>query len=235
MSDFEFKYFKVRQCDSTMKVGTDAMILGALVQTNEHINALDVGTGTGVLALMMAQKSTSLKIQAIDVDEPSYFESCYNFEQSPWKHRINSLLGDFLSYEFAQKFDLIVSNPPYYSTYNENKDARKAKARHVSSLQVKPFLKKISNILTDEGCFWVIIPFSDLHEWQSIAEENGLRMARRIELRGKAGKTPIRCVLMMDFKSTNTDVKTFSIRNDDNSYSDEYIALTKEFHGTHIG
>ncbi len=138
MSVFKFKHFSVKQSDSAMKVGTDAMLLGAFVETENKTQALDIGTGTGVLSLMLAQKNETLQITAIDIDELSAKEALINFQNSSWTNRLNVYHADFLSFKTENQYDLIVSNPPYFSTTNENKDERKAQARHISSLEIKP-------------------------------------------------------------------------------------------------
>lgn len=234
MSVFKFKYFTVQQSDSAMKVGTDAMILGAFVETENKTRGLDIGTGTGVISLMLAQKNENLQITAIDIDEASVQEANMNFKNSPWSNRLHVIHNDFLAHNFEEQFDLIVSNPPYFSTTNENEDARKAQARHVSSLEIKPFIVKVSSLLSPTGHFWLIIPYNDFTRWYLNCEMNGLRIARKIDIIGKEGNEPIRCILKIDKTTILTQNEKFCIRNADNLYSDEYIALTKEFHGTEI-
>ena len=231
MSIFQFKQFSIKQADSAMKVGTDAMILGAFVETEGKKNALDVGTGTGVLALMLAQKNSELLITGIEIDAASATEATFNFQQSPWSERMNLEHLDFLDFESSLRFDLIVSNPPYFSTTNENEDPRKAQARHVSSLYIAPFLKKAHSVLSSDGCFWLIVPFIDFAKWYTCAEKNGLRVARKIDIIGKEGSQPIRCILQLNQSAISPKRETFCVRKADNAYTDEYIALTKEFHG----
>ena len=234
MSVFKFKYFTVQQSDSAMKVGTDAMLLGAFVQAEGKAQALDIGTGTGVLSLMLAQKNETIQITGIDIDEASVQEANLNFMNSMWSKRLFAFQNDFLGHDFNRRFDLIISNPPYFSTTNENKEVRKAQARHVSSLEIKPFIEKVGSLLTPTGCFWLIIPYNDFTRWYLNCEKNGLRIARKIDVAGKDGNEPIRCILKIDQTTVITKNETFCIRNSDNSYSDEYIELTKEFHGTEL-
>lgn len=234
MSEFKFKHFTVQQSASAMKVGTDAMILGAFIETEDKIGALDIGTGTGVLSLMLAQKNENLQVIAIDIDEVAVEEANLNFYNSPWSKRLIAIQNDFLLHTFEKHFDLIVSNPPYFSTTNENDDTRKAQARHVSSLEIGPFIKKTKFLLRPDGRFWLIIPYIDFTKWYIHAEINGLRIAKRIDVIGKEGNEPIRCILKFDQSTVFTKNETFCIRKADNSYTDEYIALTKEFHGTEL-
>lgn len=234
MSVFKFKHFSVKQSDSAMKVGTDAMILGAFIEASEKCQALDIGCGTGVLSLMIAQQNNSAQITAIDIDEASVQEAKLNFERSPWINRLTTIHNDFLSHDFEGQFDLIVSNPPYFSTTNENENKRKAQARHVSSLEIKPFIEKVNFLLRESGHFWLILPYSDSAQWFFQFEECGLTAARKIDIIGKEGNDPIRCVFELVKSSVITQNESFCIRNTDNSYSDEYKLITKEFHGIEI-
>lgn len=234
MSVFKFKHFTVQQSDSAMKVGTDAMVLGAFVDTSNKDHLLDVGTGTGVLSLMIAQKNESIEVTAIDIDKAAVQEASLNFRNSNWSNRLTAIHNDFLSHDFEGQYDLIVSNPPFFSTTNENNHARKAQARHVSSLEIKPFIEKVNSLLQEDGHFWLILPYSDYEQWFLQFEECGLNAARKIDIIGKEGNDPIRCVFELVKSSITTQNERFCIRNLDNSYSDEYVALTKEFHGTEI-
>lgn len=234
MSVFQFKHFSIFQKEAAMKVGTDAMLLGAFVETENKQNALDIGTGTGVLALMMAQRNISLAIDAVEIDELSAKEAKLNFENSLWLNRLNVHQADFLSFETEKQYDLIVSNPPYFSTTNENQDERKAQARHVSSLAIAPFIKRVSALLSPNGHFWLIIPHDDFDLWHSQIVANGLHISKRINIIGKEGNEPIRCILKIDFSIFETQTKLFCIRNNDHSYTDEYVELTKEFHGVEL-
>lgn len=231
MSVFQFKHFSINQKDAAMKVGTDAMLLGAFVDTENKSQALDIGTGTGVLSLMLAQKNETLQITAIDIDELSAQEALINFQNSNWTNRLNVHHSDFLLFETENQYDLIVSNPPYFSTTNQNKDERKAQARHVSSLAIGPFIEKVSALLSTNGHFWLIIPYNDVDLWQIQLKVNNLHIAKKIDVLGKEGNQAIRSILKIDFLSCITQTEIFCVRNKENSYSEEYIELTKDFHG----
>ena len=234
MSVFKFKHFSVKQSDSAMKVGTDALILGAFIEASEKCQALDIGCGTGVLSLMIAQQNNSAQITAIDIDEASVQEANVNFKNSQWSKRLIAFQNDFLEHDFTEQFDLIVSNPPYFSTTNENTDTRKAQARHVSSLEIKPFLEKVNSLLLPNGDFWIIIPFYDVSLWTHQAEVNDLFVTRRVDVIGKEGNEPIRSILKFAHSSEFVNRTSFCIRKLDNSYTEEYKAITKEYHGTEI-
>ncbi|MBL1280955.1 MAG: methyltransferase [Fluviicola sp.] len=227
---FHFKQFSIKQADSAMKVGTDAMILGAVIDCSNKTRCLDIGAGTGVLSLMMAQQNSDIKIDAVEIDELSAKECQDNFQNSPWFERLIVNQLDFLDYSSEKKYDLIFSNPPYYSTTNLNEDVRKAQARHVESLPVREMILKIKTLLTVDGEFWVIFPHSEKTKWFLNAESTGLRVKTAISIRGKAEKEANRVILCFNRSAIQTEEKEFVVRNVDNSYTKEYIELTNEFH-----
>lgn len=232
MSVFRFKEFSVKQESSAMKVGTDAMLLGSVVNTIHSKRILDIGTGTGVIALMMAQRYSKAEISAIEVDEASAFEAMENFQNSPWSDRFSVIHADFLEHSFDKKFDLIVSNPPYFQTRLENDDPRKSQARHESALPMADMLGKVSDLLVNFGNFWVIVP-TEVHElWMDAAVDNGLSCATNISIFGKEGGGMKRNVLEFTKTQAKTEVKLseLTIRNNDGAYTDEYIELTDMFH-----
>lgn len=202
-----------------MKVGTDAMMLGALIDCEKCKIALDVGTGTGVLALMLAQKNKEINCTGIDIDEPSILEAQQNFLKSKWSDRLHAIHGDFLSMYFDAFFDLIVSNPPYYTSTLENNDTRKAKSRHVASLPIDQFVRKVSSLLTNDGNFYIIVPFSDQHIWISEAEKSDLILVKNIEISGKESHPPIRCVLCFSKVYRELEEEAIFIRKTNGEYS----------------
>jgi len=213
-----------------MKVGTDAMILGVLIDSSKKHRGLDIGAGTGVLSLMVAQLNTTIQIDAVEIDELAAEECALNFKNSSWSGRLSILHKDFDNFNTENKYDLIFSNPPYYATTNLNKDTRKAQARHEENLPASIILQKVKELLSDKGEFWVIIPSSEREKWSLKAELNALRIKTAISMKGKPNKDVNRVVLCLNHSAVLTEEKELTVRNMDNSYSDEYIELTKEFH-----
>ena len=234
MSVFRFKHFDIQQSRSSMKVGTDAMILGSLIDVEGHTNALDVGTGTGVLSLMITQRNPIINCVGIDLDKESIEEARTNFSESIWSDRLSVVSGDFLKANFEQNFNLIISNPPYYTSTLENDNARKAQARHVSSLPIDQFVSKATELLTREGKFWIIIPFDDIEKWKREASKNRMSVDRMIEISGKENQHPNRCVLCFSKLKSETKIESLAIRNQVGEYSKAYRELTKEYHGKPI-
>ncbi len=217
-----------------MKVGTDAMLLGALVESSEKFRALDVGSGTGVLSLMLAQKNPELIIDAVELDAESAEECALNFKNSPWNHRLNVVNSDFLEFDTSEKYDLIVSNPPYYQTTLVNQNQRKAAARHSESLPVPSFVLKASNYLSDSGNFWLIIPSENKKTWEDEARANGLFLNQSILIFGKRGGILKRCIIQFSLTPKECRTSTLFIRDASGDYTEDYRQLTKDFHGKPI-
>lgn len=232
MSIFNFKYFKVKQADSAMKVGTDALLLASMAEPDVLPgNALDVGTGTGVVALIIAQRFKDARVDAIDIDAPSVKECEENFIASAWSDRLSVFQIDFRDFQPERTYDLIISNPPYYGTTNRNEDKRKARARHVDSLPLVEFSQKCSDLLSETGEIWLIFPFEDQFKWKNAFEKNGLFPRKEIAVSGKEGESFKRLICAF----TRTEIArveeiTFAIRDLEGKFSSQYKLLTAELH-----
>ena len=231
MSKFQFKHFSVQQRDNALKVGTDAMLLGAFLETENKTKCLDVGAGTGVLSLMVAQRNAEIEINAVEIDELSAEECQLNFKESKWSNRLLVVNSDIFDFTPKMRYDLIVINPPFYtSTYN-NEDKRIATAKHAAYMDAEKLIKKLQSLIDPSGHLWVIIPEQSFSEWNSHFEKNGIRVQKKINIKSKYSKEPHRVIVCFG-KTTHINVEesTFVIRNEDNSYTNEYIELTKDFH-----
>lgn len=234
MSIFKFKHFEINQSDSAMKVGTDAMILGSFIDSTNCKNGLDIGSGTGVLSMMIAQVNPEIKIEAIELDEMSAKESSINFEKSDWSSRLFIINSNFLDFDSDKSFDLIFSNPPYFQSRLKNNDERKALARHEDSLPIKPFIAKVNKLLSEEGSFWIIIPFDDFSIWNKEFIINNLFLNRKIKLIGKRGGDAKRLILVYKKNENSFIEEHLIIRDENGDYTSEYIRLTKAFHGKEL-
>ncbi len=232
MSVFSFKFFDIRQSGSAMKVGTDAMVLGALVDAKQANKCLDIGTGTGVLAMMIAQRNEGVIIDAIEINDEAFKDCLHNFEQSPWSHRLNVQKGDILKCDIQKHYDLIISNPPFYRNTLQNIDDSKSLARHEAHLKSHDLLSVISGHLTEVGTCWLIFPYVDLSQWQKEAAESGLFPKKIVSISGKYGDEPNRAVVCFSKNNNETIVEEqLSVRDKEGNYTGEYIQLTENFHG----
>ena len=230
MSVFRFKLFDVKQANNPLKVGTDAMLLGAFIDATDKKSGLDLGTGTGVLSLMVAQKNTEIQLDAIEINSLAAAECSYNFEQSVWSNRLNCFEGDYLKIDFQKRYDLIFSNPPYHLESIIGTDLDYNRAKHSDSNEFVELFHLVNRILNEEGDFWLILPFQLQTYIQKIAIENQLLCKQLIQIHAKENKPNTRIIFQFQKKPSNLSVTDFYIRNTDNSYTNEYVQLTKEFH-----
>jgi tRNA1Val (adenine37-N6)-methyltransferase len=234
MSDFHFKRFSIHQSRSALKVGTDAMILGALIESSGKQKALDIGTGTGVLAMMVAQTNPSLNITAIEIDSDSFEDAKCNFRNGPFSDRLMIRNEDFTESSFTDQFDLIFSNPPFYTDTLKTTSARTNVAKHSGTLNPEILCSKVQDVLSDFGDFWLIWPFQSREEFIKAANSNNLFLKQDITLEGKPGK-PVRSVFCFSKKKSEKEkCRSLVIRNESGGYSDEYKVLTVEFHGKNV-
>ena len=230
MPPFLFKHFAITQDRSALKVGTDAMLLGAFIKSEHEHLGLDIGTGTGVLSLMVVQKNPSIQIDAIDLDSESIVDCQENFTHSNWSERLSAISADFLKHEFDKKYDLIFSNPPFYQNSLVNENHRTAVSKHAVHLPFDQLFEKVSSLLSDTGCFWIIFPFDDFEKVHALGKSNGMLIENKITIESKLS-VPTRIIFSLRKTVNQVSEKTLVIRNLDNSFTDEYIELTKEFHG----
>lgn len=230
MSTFQFKHFDIVQKDNAMKVGTDSMVLGAFINSSNRKKGLDIGAGTGVLSLMITQNNPEISIDAVELDELSVKECELNFQNSKWSERLNVHQGDFLEFETEDKYDLIISNPPYYQSTLVNEDDRKANARHEQSLPMRDFIIKARNLLCNEGEFWFIVPADDQHTWKKECSSANLHLVEKISIIGKEGGEAKRVIFVFCNHKAIFEESSFSVRNRKNGYTEEYKELTRDFH-----
>lgn len=233
---FRFKKFTIQQDKTAMKIGTDAVLLGAWVLLDNSIDSiLDVGTGTGVIALMLAQRSNAMTIDAVEVDDNAYEEAVENFENSDWGDRLycyHSVFQDFAK-EFAEEgesYDIIVSNPPFYTDDYETEDSARNKARFTSSLPFKDLLFGVAQILSPEGNFYTIIPAKEEEKFIALAKEHQLFVNRVCHVKGMPNSKVKRSLLEFSFLKKELKTEELVIELERHQYTEEYKKLTKEFY-----
>lgn len=212
-------------------MGTDGVLLGAYADTRGLRSILDIGTGSGLIALMLAQRSDA-EITGIEPDFDSYQQAVENVNKSKWNSRIHILNTDFQSYcQAGQKFDLIVTNPPFFSRSLKNPDTRKSAARHNDNLPEEDILSGALRCLDDNGRLQLILPVSEGNSFLSKAISNGFYCNEILKIKPTEKSEVKRLILSFSRKKTIITEKLISIEKDERqSYSDEYINLTKEFY-----
>lgn len=227
---FRFRRFEVRNRDSALKVGTDAVLLGAAMTIlPSDRTALDIGTGTGVIALMAAQRSEACNIIGIDIDPASAEEASFNFSASPWKERLTSVCVPLSGFRTGQKFDLIFSNPPYYDSSLKNPDPREAAARHSDSLSFRDILSFAAGRLSPEGRLSLILPSDGLRDLRRCAASFGLHPFRLLHIKTTAAKQPRRVVAEFSTAATGVEEQCLTL-SEAGEKTEEYSLLTRDFY-----
>lgn len=226
---FKFKQFTIKQAVNPQKVGTDSMLLGAWTDT-EAKRILDIGTGTGILALMMAQKNQDAEITAIEPDLDSLNEARENFCDSPFANRIMPIHAPLQSFGAMEKFDLIISNPPYFENDFLSADEDRNRARHTNDLPVHELYEYGAELLTEDGIFSIIIPFDEEDNHLMRAYHEDLFPQRILRTTREDGSFK-RSLIQFGFEERAVAVEKLLVKDANNRYSKAYIAMTKDFYG----
>lgn len=227
MKPFRFKNFTINQSETVFRVGTDGVLLGAFCPVENSNNILEIGTGTGLISLMLAQRNPNAKILAIDISETAVGLAEENFKNSPYSQRLQVLLKDFKNFENPEKFDLIVSNPPYFE---ENSSQKDTVARQRIELDFDNLIQKSAEFLTENGKFAVIIPFESSENFEKECLMNSLYLHHKIIISGIKNSKPKRVILQFGFKEQEAVLSEFIIESLPRQYTPEYLELTKDFH-----
>ncbi len=230
-TSFQFKQFTIHQDRCAMKVGTDGVLLGAWVDLTNKKKLLDVGTGTGLVALMMAQRLGDVDITAIEIDEDAAIQANENVQDTPWKDRVGVKHCNFLSYSTIQKFDGIVSNPPYFANDLISPDKQRTLARHNNHMSYAELINKVASLLSNDGSFSVILPFNQKEDFMFLCQESRLNVKRIVNIQTKVGVPFKRVLLEFVFnKIEDIEEKELLVEIERHRYSTEYINLTKDFY-----
>ncbi|WP_196891025.1 tRNA1(Val) (adenine(37)-N6)-methyltransferase [Aureivirga marina] len=227
---FRFKQFEILQDKTAMKVGTDGVLLGAWTCYENVKSVLDIGTGTGLISLMIAQRNSSATILSLEIEKNAFDQALENFENSIWKKRLeikNTALQDFKT---KKKFDLIISNPPFYTTTFKNEDEKRALARHSESLPYSVLLKNCAELLSENGICSFIIPYSEETNFIKIAKNYKLYPKRITQVKGNK-KTPLkRSLLEFSFQELKIEISELIIEIERHKYTEDYINIVKDFY-----
>jgi tRNA1Val (adenine37-N6)-methyltransferase len=218
-----------------MKVGTDACILGAWVADkifNGQISAssiLDVGAGTGLLSLMLAQKSTA-EIEAIEIDESACDQAISNFKQSPWSERLRAFHGDILNFNASVKYDLIISNPPFFQNNLLSPELGKNMAKHDASLNLSELLSAIKKLINSSGSFAVLLPYHRINYFEKLANENYFFLKEKLLIKPTLKHGYFRGVLLFNQTKNHTSEKELIIKKENGNYSEDFIQLMRDYY-----
>ena len=219
-----------------MKVGTDAVLLGAWCSINNVPNTiLDIGSGTGIISLMLAQRTDAMTIDAIEIDQNAYEQTVENFEQSDWADRLYCYHTTFQEFanqivEEKETYDLIISNPPFYTDDLKTENKARNKARFTSSLTFKELVSGVAKILSKKGTFTVIIPFKEVEKFIALAKKSLLFLNKICNVKGNPSSEMKRSLLEFSFQQKEIIEEKLTIETARHQYTEAYITLTKGFY-----
>ncbi len=227
---FKFKKFSIEHSSGVMKVGTDAVLIGAWLKALNTKTILDIGTGTGLIALILAQKSNA-QIVAIDILEQACKNATENVNNSKWKERIKIIQTSLQEYEPESKFDLIVSNPPFYTADTHSPDQNRAIARHILKMQPEDIITFCQKYLSEKGNCAVIYPVIIAEYFMIIALQNGFYINSILNIKSNYKSEIIRKIIQIGKYKTVLQNHTIAIEKENrHDYTAEYIEMTKDYY-----
>ncbi len=230
---FIFKQFTVHQNQCAMKVGTDAVLLGAWANISHNpFSVLDIGSGTGIISLMLAQRSIAEQIDAIEIEDNAFEQCVSNFENSYWGDRLfcyHASLEEFVN-EIDDKYDLIVSNPPFYSEDYKSESSSRDLARFEDAMPFEHLIESSSKLLSEQGKFVIIIPYKEEKSFVNLASVKNLFSSKILRVKGNPESELKRSLLEFSFNKLKVEIDELIIETSRHQYTQEYINLTKDFY-----
>lgn len=228
---FHFKHFSLFHHRSTMKVGTDAILLGRWTEVKPTDVVLDIGTGCGLLPLMLSQKGVA-HVDAVDIDKVSIEEAMVNFEASQWRNHLKAYCVDIVDFQMDKKFNLIISNPPFFNSFSKCDSERKSRARHNDAgLSYATICYEVCRRMQPEGRFALVLPVDVSPDFLNTAGQYGLYLHKRMTIVPVDGREPNRVNLELGFgKCDNVREETFVIRNVDKRFTSQYNDFLKDYY-----
>jgi tRNA1Val (adenine37-N6)-methyltransferase len=227
---FSFKQFTIYQDRSAFKVGTDGVVLGACADVTGAKNILEIGSGTGLISIMLAQRSGA-EITAIEPDSDSFIQTCENIRLCPWFDRIHAEHIDLQRFDPKQKkFDLIVTNPPYFSNSLKSPDHRRTSTRHNDTLTSTDILGNVSELMTDDGHLELILPYVEGNIFVAEANKYGLYCSNMLKIKPLPSSEIRRLILRFGRLQKKPSEKFLTIEHGRHEFTEEYKNLTKDFY-----
>jgi tRNA1Val (adenine37-N6)-methyltransferase len=235
MSHFSFKDFEIRQAHSPLKVSTDAILLGASVEINSpRLSILDVGTGNGVIALLLASRFLEVHITGLDPDQGAFQDAQFNFTRSKFASRLTAIKGTLASLPLDQKYDLIVSNPPYFIDSLPSLSTNSQQAKHLSGQAFFELLKDMILRCSDNGQIWLILPAALARDTHTFFESNKWELAKQIQFHANPNKPNKFWIMCFQKMAAECIVEQYTIRQSNGSYHADYRRLAGPFHDRQV-
>lgn len=229
---FTFKQFFVAHDRCAMKVGTDGVLLGAWAPLNATKYALDIGSGSGLIALMLAQRSEQVQVDAVELDDAAALQAQENFDESPWSERLRVFHQDIITFSEQpnHQYELIVSNPPYFEPAVACRDEKRDQARYTGTLTHQVLLDSAKRCLAPDGIFCLVLPYDVGQKVEAMAMASGWNLAYRAQVQDKAHTPYHRMLLGLTIKMMEPVISSLTLKQPDDSYTDEFISLIQPFY-----
>lgn len=224
-----FKQFKVEHDQCAMKVSTDGILLGAWAKLVSGQRALDIGTGTGLLALMCKQRAANLVITAVEIDEPAYIQAKQNIANSPWPD-IALFHQSIQNFAADELFDVVISNPPYFNNSLKGDDTARNAARHTDGLSFSQLIAAFKRLTHHAALFNLILPSSEAQLFIAQASAQGLYLQHLCLVQTKKTKPATRSLMCFGYQEVDCNPQHLIIHNEDGQYSDDFVKLCKDFY-----
>lgn len=235
-SYFQFKQFTVNQEKSAMKVCTDACVFGAYISLKEkdcnsdETNILDIGTGTGLLSLMIAQKVKG-NIEAVEIDEKAYEQAQENFKISAWQPRLTVHHADITQFSLRKKYDIIVSNPPFFYKALKSSNYKKNLARHTTSLSHIELSSIVSANLIDNGKFYILLPYEEFKTFEKTASKDNLKLFEKLNIRQYEISNCLRTIgVFSNIANHAATTESLTIKDHNDKYSKNFVQFLKDYY-----
>ncbi|HTN47158.1 MAG TPA: methyltransferase [Flavipsychrobacter sp.] len=231
-SYFQFKQFRIEQGQCAMKVSTDACIQGAWTPIDTTVrHVLDIGAGTGLLSLMLAQRNNLIKIDAIELDKDAALQANENFAFSPWNDRLRCYQGDVKGFSFHRKYDLIISNPPFFSKSLLGDSVRRNQARHSLYFSLEHLVKVLDQQMEENGCASVLLPAAEHQIWENLLVKAGYSISGELHIIPAPQKPANRVVSICSRQQrVHKQTETLHIRTGKDHYSEDFKTLMQAFY-----
>ena len=229
-SYFQFKQFTVHQEKCAMKVGTDGVLLGAWADLSRSTRLLDIGTGSGLIALMAAQRSESARIDAIEIDMEAYQQAQYNIQLSPWKERIHLFQGDIQNFTPEYLYDTIICNPPFFISSLQTPQKNRTIARHCTTLSHEDLFHSVQRLLSPMGVFYLILPVPEAEQFIHFVQTQNWFVNRITQVHPTLQKPPKRYLLQLSRQETPCTTDTLILEIERHQYHESFKKLVKDFY-----
>ncbi|MFL2589345.1 MAG: tRNA1(Val) (adenine(37)-N6)-methyltransferase [Parvicellaceae bacterium] len=229
---FNFKKFSIHQNNAAMKIGTDGILIGAWVNVSNKFKALDIGSGTGIISLMLCQRNLNLELDSVELSPDAIMDAKINIENCDWKKRIKLFHQDLKDFHPDSSYDLIVSNPPYFKESLQPNNSERSKARHQNDLKLEDILKFSKQHLTKDGSLNIILPIEQKSEAIEFAKKYGFSSVRECAVYPKPNKSPHRILIEFSRSENKQMIKESLVIEEAgrHNYSEDYKKLTREFY-----